>query len=67
MGGVVQIGAVKVRPCWVETAEEVACCLGGGAIEADGVEIMVVVGKVVRVRVDNKNKMHDITSSVSII
>ena len=41
--------------------------LGGGAIEADGVEIMVVVGKVVRVRVDNKNKMHDITSSVSII
>jgi len=50
LGGVVQIGAVKVRPCWVETAEEVACCLGGGAIEADGVEIMVVVGKVVRVR-----------------
>jgi hypothetical protein len=34
----------------IEAAEEVVCGLGGGAIEADDVEVMVVIGKVVRVR-----------------
>ena len=45
-----RLGPLRRDLVEIEAAEEVACGLGSGAIEADDVEVMVVVGKVVRVR-----------------
>ena len=50
MGDVVRLGPLRKDLVEIEAAEKVACGLGGGAIGADDAEVMVVVGKVVRVR-----------------
>jgi hypothetical protein len=45
-----RLGPLRKDLVEIEAAEEVACGLGGGAIGVDDVEVMVVVGKVIRVR-----------------
>ena len=49
-GTSLRLGPLRKDLVEIEAAEKVACGLGGGAIGADDVEVMVVVGQVVRVR-----------------